>query len=102
MATLKKRADQSWSLREIPESYLQVRECRSGDEWIRPIPPRAKLNLARLVKAWIKDEWAGEAHLDGKMMPGLEGDFYATIKTDRRPPDSCIVWASGGFYIKSI
>ena len=27
-------------------------------------------------------------------------DYYATIITDGRPPDSVIVWNSGGFYLK--
>lgn len=85
-----------------PDCYLHVRECRSGREWIEPIKGNALLDLERRVKAWIRKEFAGAAftvRLAGKIMPRLEGDYYAQILTDGRPPTSVVVWTSGGFYL---
>tara|TARA_R110000868_G_scaffold188768_3_gene431547 strand:+ start:9179 stop:9502 length:324 start_codon:yes stop_codon:yes gene_type:complete len=86
---------------EWPDCYLHVRECRSDEQWIRPIGKNAKLDLAANIRKWVKEEFAGELFLDGKIMPKLEGDYYATIITDGRPPDSVVVWTSGGFYLTS-
>jgi hypothetical protein len=83
-----------------PDCYLHVREAVSGEEWIRPLTGNTKLDLKRLVKRWIKEEFCGERFLDGELMPRLDGQFYAQIITDNRPPDSHVCWESGGFYIK--
>jgi len=85
---------------KYPDCYLHVYECRSGESWIMPIRGNAKLDIERLVKKWADQEYGGELKLDGELMPGLEGDYYAKIMTDGRPPDSCICWTSGGFYLK--
>ena len=82
-----------------PDAYLHVKNCRSGEEYAMRITARAKLDLTRLVKRWIQREFGGELRLDGKIMPRLEGEFYAQIMTDGRPPDSVVVWDSGGFFI---
>jgi hypothetical protein len=82
------------------DCYMVVRECRSGQEWVRPIRKREKVDLEALIRKWAKEEFNGELRLDGKLMPKLEGDYYARIITDGRPPDSVVVWASGGFYLK--
>lgn len=84
-----------------PETYLHVQHCRSGQEWIVPIRPRQTLDLERRVKEWIRSEFCGEFRLDGDLMPRLDGDYYARIMTDGRPPESCICWQGGGFYLKS-
>ena len=84
-----------------PDTYLHVQECRSGQEWIVPISPRATLSIERRVDAWIKSEFCGELKRDGEIMPRLEGDYYAKIMMDGRPPDSHVCWKSGGFYLKS-
>lgn len=83
----------------FPDTYLHVVECRSGQEWIEPIGPRALLDLTTRVKAWIKKEFSGELRMDGKIMPRLEGDFFAQIKTDGARPESVTCWESGGFYL---
>lgn len=85
---------------KYPDCYLHVTECRSGVEWIVKIRGNATLDLKRRIKAWIKREFCGELHLDGEIMPRLEGDYYAKIMMDGRPPDSPICWTSGGFYLK--
>jgi hypothetical protein len=84
-----------------PQQYLHVRECSSGQEWIMPLTSRARLDLRTQLKRWIKREFAGELRLDGKIMPRIDGDYYAQIMTEGRPPDSCVCWESGGFYLVS-
>ena len=84
---------------EIPEVYLHVRDCRSGQEWIRPLRETSALNIVRQTKAWCKEEFSGKLFLDGAMMPRLDGAYYAKLLTDGRPPDSVVVWNSGGFYL---
>lgn len=83
-----------------PDQYLHVEECRSGQTWIVPISPRAHLDLEKRVKQWIRSEYCGELRLDGDIMPRLSGDYYAKLITDGRPPDSAVVWSSGGFFLK--
>jgi hypothetical protein len=86
---------------DYPDCYLHVEECRSGQTWIVPIRDRQTLDLKKRVKEWIKGEFCGECLLDGELMPNLQGDYYAKIMTDGRPPDSVVCWTSGGFYLKS-
>jgi hypothetical protein len=85
---------------KYPDCYLHVRECRSGEEWIMPLRGNSILNLKKQVKNWIKKEFSGELTLDSEIMPKLEGDYYAKIMTDNRPPDSVVCWQGGGFYLK--
>jgi hypothetical protein len=85
-----------------PDCYLHVRECRSGQEWILPIHGNAKLDLRKRVAQWAKQEFGGELKLDGEIMPKLEGDYYARIINDGRPPDSVVCWTAGGFFLKWI
>lgn len=84
-----------------PDCYLHVEECRSGQTYVVPITGRMVLDLETRLKAWIKSEFCGELALDGGITPRLQGDYYAQIMTDGRPPDSVICWQSGGFYLKS-
>lgn len=85
---------------KYPDQYLHVTECRSGQTWIRPLRSNARLDLKHWVKVWIKEECGYGIQLDGDLMPRLQGDYYAVIITDGRPPDSVVVWDSGGFYLK--
>lgn len=85
---------------EYPDCYLHIKECRSGETWIIPISGRKTLSLKTRVKEWIKSHFGEGWSLDGKFMPKIDGDYYAAIYTDNRPPESNIVWASGGFYVK--
>lgn len=86
---------------KYPEQYLHVLHCRSGQTWIEPIRGSTRLNLTKILKRWIKKEFCGELQLDGMLQPRLEGEYYAKIMTDGRPPKSIIVWESGGFWLKS-
>jgi hypothetical protein len=86
---------------KYPDCYLHVTECRSGESWIQPIRGNEKLDIKKLIKKWIKREYAGELVLDGDMQPSFAGNYCAKIMTDGRPPDSVVCWTSGGFYLKN-
>jgi hypothetical protein len=85
---------------KVPDYYLHIREGRTGEEWIMPLRRNSLLDLKHQIKKWIKREFCGELMLDGEIMPKIEGDYFAQIKTDGRPPDSIVCWTSGGFFIK--
>ena len=87
---------------QFPDCYLHVRECRSGQEWIRALRGNSLLDLEHQLKKWVREEFGGELKLDPPLMPRLEGDYYGRIMTDGRPPDSIVCWESGGFYLKHI
>ena len=104
---LDKEADTAWgafnrarAAGEPLDCYMVVRECRSGREWVRPVRKREKVDLEALIRKWAKEEFNGELRLDGKLIPKLDGDYYARIITDGRPPDSGVVWSASGFYLK--
>lgn len=84
-----------------PKCYLHVRDCKTGQEWIRPITGKQTCCLRTRLKQWCKEEFGGELKLDGEIMPRLEGDYYAQIKLDGRAPDDVHCWTSGGFYLKT-
>lgn len=87
---------------KYPDQYLHVRDERSGQEWVVPITARQKLDLATRVREWVKAEFGGELRLNGDPAIGLGAcEYYARIITDGRPPDSVVVWDSGGFYLRS-
>lgn len=86
---------------KYPDCYLHVEECRSGETFIVPIRTNAHLELERLVKKWVASQFGGELKVDGKFTPRLQGDYYARIMTDSRPPESAVCWTSGGFYLKA-
>jgi len=87
-------------MQTYPETYLHVYECRSGQEWIVPMRGNSSLDLRKQVAKWAKREFSGELAIDGKIMPKLDGDYYAKIVTDGRPPKSVVCWDGGGFYLK--
>lgn len=86
---------------EYPDTYLHVVECRSGETWIVPIGDNDTINLRDNVEAWVRVQYDGELEIDGSMMPKLDGDYYARIMTDGRPPESVVCWDGGGFYLKT-
>ena len=88
------------NLTGYPDTYLHVVECRSGETWIVPIGDNDQINLRDNVAAWVESQFCGELEIDGSMMPKLDGDYYARIMTDGRPPESVVCWDGGGFYLK--
>lgn len=84
---------------KYPDSYLHVRDCKTGEEWIRPIRGNSLLDLKTQLRKWAKETFCGELFIDGELMPRLEGDYYGKIMLDGRPPDSIICWESAGFYL---
>lgn len=85
---------------KYPDTYLHVEECRSGETWILPIRGNGLIDLEHNVRRWVKREFGGDLRLDPPLMPKLQGDYYAKIITDGRPPDSVVVWDAGGFFLK--
>ena len=83
------------------ECYLYIYECRSGEEFFKEIKDDDILDLETQVIHWVKDYFGGEAEVDLPLIHGMEGEYFASIKTDFNPPDSVISWESAGFYIKS-
>ena len=82
------------------ETYLLVEDCRDGRKYITPIDPETVLDLEQLVKTWVDKEFWGDLELDGEIMPALQGEYYAQIKTDWAREDSVVCWDAGGFYLK--
>jgi hypothetical protein len=88
---------------KLPDQYLLVRHCCSGDWWIMPLRSNTPLDIVALVRTWIWRSFSrGTLALDGPMLSKVEGDFYATLYIDGRPPDSSVAWDSGGFYLKGL
>lgn len=77
---------------------LHVEECCTGDTWVMPIGENDQMNLKANVERWIAAEFEGELALNGELLPKLQGDYYAEMRTN----DSAVVWDSGGFYLKSV
>lgn len=84
----------------LPDTYLAVEECRSGELAVYSLSDDQPLDLEELVDQWIHEDSWGERIRDGELTPSLPGDYYAWIQTDGRPLDSVVVWESGGFYVK--
>jgi hypothetical protein len=90
-----------WDSVMLPDTYLLIEECRSGTlELFALRDDTPFLDLEALVDAWIAETSCGELVRDGDMQHQLPGDYYATLQTDGRPLDSCVVWEAGGFYVK--
>ena len=82
------------------ECYLYVYNCQSGEEFFREIKDDDLLDLETQVIHWVKDRFDDEVEVDLPIVHGLEGEYFASIKTDFNAPDSAISWESGGFYLK--
>lgn len=82
------------------ECYLYVYNCASGEEFFREIKDDDLLDLETQVIHWAKDYFGDEVEVDLPIVHGLEGEYFASIKTDFNAPDSVISWESGGFYLK--
>lgn len=83
------------------ETYLYVYHCVSGDAFFVEIKDDDILDLETQVIQWVRDYFGGEAEVDLPLIHGMEGEYFASIKTDFNSPDSVISWEFAGFYIKS-
>ncbi len=83
-----------------PDCYLHVLECRSGETWIVPIGDNDLIDLQTNIDKWVQSQFSGELVLDPPLMPKLDGDYYAKVMTDGRPPDSVVCWQGAGFFLK--
>jgi hypothetical protein len=81
-------------------TYLHVYDCKTGENYFREIKDDDLLDLETQVIHWAKDYFGDEVEVDLPIIHGLEGDYFASIKTDFNSPDSVISWESGGFYLK--
>jgi hypothetical protein len=59
------------------------------------------LDLERLIKRFVATAFGGELVTSG-IDNTPSGDWYASIITDRRDPDSVVVWDSAAFYLKGV
>jgi hypothetical protein len=84
------------------ECYLYVYHCRSGEEFFKEIKDDDVLDLETQLIDWAEDQFCGELEIDFPLIPGIEGEFFASIKTDFNPPDSVFCWESAGFYLKAL
>lgn len=87
---------------KYPDCYLHIENCKSGEDHIMPMRGNSSLNLTHQVKKWIKKMWNSDCILDGDLTPKLQGEYYARIMTDGRPPESVVCWTGGGFNIKCL
>jgi len=83
---------------EFPRFYLHVGDCKTGQEWIRPLRGSSLMHLETQVRKWAKETFGGELYLDGKIIRKHEGDYYGQLITDSRGPDG-IAWDAGGFWL---
>lgn len=88
--------------KKYPDTYLHVVECRSGEEWINPIGDEETIDLRWQIERWSNEQFAGALTLAGALTPKLNGEYYARIMTDGRPPDSVVCWSGAGFYLKEV
>lgn len=82
------------------ECYLYIYDCISGEEFFKEIKDDDILDLETQVIQWVKDYFCDEAEIDFPLIHGMEGQYFASIKTDFNSPDSVISWESAGFYLK--
>jgi hypothetical protein len=82
------------------ETYLHVHDCKSGEDYFMELKDDDLLDLQIQLIRWVREEFCDELEIDLPIMSGMEGDYFACIKTDFNSPDSVISWESGGFYLK--
>lgn len=83
------------------ECYLYVYHCQSGEEYVREIKDDDILDLETQLIQWVKDEFNDELVIDFPLLHRMEGEYFASIKTDYNAPDSVISWECAGFYLKT-
>lgn len=83
------------------EQYLLITEAATGRKTAMEIGPQAKLDIERLIKRFVRTAFGGEL-IASEIDDSPNGDFYASIITDRRDPDSVVVWDSAAFYLKGV
>ena len=81
------------------EQYLLITDAATGRQTAMEISDTEPLDLERLIKRFVANAFSGELTLAG-IVPHLKSDWHASIITDRRDPDSVVVWAEAGFHLK--
>lgn len=84
---------------KTPDTYLFVREERSGETWTMPLRDNASLDIEKQVRTFVRLEWGGELFVVPPFGKSGLCDYSATIYMDGREPDSATCWASCGFFL---
>ena len=81
------------------DQYLLITEAATGRKTAMEIGHWAKLDIERLIKRFVRGAFGGEL-IASEIDDLPNGDFHASIITDRRDPDSVVAWDSAAFYLK--
>lgn len=83
--------------------WLSIVENRTGEEWLKPLPPKSDLDLRRLVREWADIESDGLMRPSfsepGSHIPNGCADYQAEIRRTKRGGASC--WTCEPFYMES-
>lgn len=86
---------------KYPNQYLLIKESATETETIYPFRANCILDIQRLVKKWVKEQFCGEMKAVGFGKAGWGGQFIAEIKLNGEPPSSITVWESCSFRLES-
>lgn len=81
------------------EQYLLITEAATGRRTAMEISDTEPLDLERLIKRFVAAAFGGELTV-ANIFPNSHDDWHAAIITDRRDPDSVVVWESASFYLE--
>ena len=81
------------------EQYLLITEASTGRRTAMEISDTEPLDLERLIKRFVATAFGGELTV-ANIFPNSPDEWHAAIITDRRDPDSVVVWDSAYFYLK--
>lgn len=80
------------------EQYLLVTEAATGRRTAMEISDTEPLDIERLIRRFVATAFGGELTV-ANIFPDAPDDWDAAIITDRRDPDSVVVWESASFYL---
>jgi len=82
------------------EYYLLVRNKRSGRTWAMKIEDNHTLDVCVETKRFLDEEFGSDLDIQPNFCDRSAGaHFSARIITDKRPPDSAVVWSKKGFFL---
>jgi hypothetical protein len=83
------------------EQYLLVTEVFTGRRTAMEISDTEPLDLERLIKRFVDTAFGGELTVANIFpSPNNYDVWHASIITDRRDPDSVVIWENAYFYLK--
>ena len=81
------------------EQYLLITESATGRRTAMEINDTEPLDIEQLIKRFVATAFGGELTV-ANIFPNSPDDWHAAIITDRRDPDSVVVWESADFYLE--